>query len=91
MLVSYPEPSTGSLCIPTRCQRISMPSGHGLATARAIRERDFAMTERPPMEISVRESDGVSLLEVHGRLTIGEPSEQLHEALQSVVKKVAAK
>src|SRR5262249_15642014 len=34
---------------------------------------------------------GVSILEVHGRLTIGEPSEQLYAALQSVVKKGARK
>src|SRR5213080_1043358 len=45
------------------------------------------MTERLPMEINVRESGAVSILEVHGRLTIGEPSEQLYAALQSVVKK----
>jgi anti-sigma B factor antagonist len=45
------------------------------------------MTEHLPMEISVREQDGISLLEVRGRLTIGEPSEQLNDALQSIVKK----
>ena len=44
------------------------------------------MTERLPMEISVREADGVHTLEVRGRLTIGEPSEQLTEVLQSVVQ-----
>src|SRR6266700_4235581 len=44
------------------------------------------MTDRLPMEINVRESAGVSVLEVHGRLTIGEPSDQLHDALESVVK-----
>src|SRR5246500_5773682 len=44
------------------------------------------MTERLPMEISVREANGVHTLEVHGRLTIGEPSEQLNDALQSVVQ-----
>jgi len=44
------------------------------------------MTEHVPMEISVHESDGVHLLKVHGRLTIGEPSEQLNSALQSVVQ-----
>jgi len=44
------------------------------------------MTERLPMEIAVRESNGVHFLEVHGRLTIGEPSEQLTDALQSVVE-----
>ena len=38
------------------------------------------------MEINVRESGGVSILEVHGRLTIGEPSEQLHDALNSVIQ-----
>src|SRR5438874_11735351 len=45
------------------------------------------MIERLPMEINVRESGAVSILEVHGRLTIGEPSEQLYAALQSGVKK----
>src|SRR5258708_4458642 len=44
------------------------------------------MTDRLPMEINVRESGGVSILEVHGRLTIGEPAEQLHGALQSVIQ-----
>jgi len=39
------------------------------------------------MEISVRQQDGVDLLEVHGRLTIGEPAEQLNEALQSIVQR----
>ncbi len=43
------------------------------------------MPERLPMEINVRKSGGVSVLEVHGRLTIGEPSEQLYSALQSVI------
>ena len=28
------------------------------------------------MEINVRESGGVSILEVHGRLTMGQPGEQ---------------
>src|SRR5260370_9427110 len=44
------------------------------------------MTEHLPMEISVRQQNGVDLLEVRGRLTIGEPSEQLNEALQSIVR-----
>ena len=44
------------------------------------------MTEHIPMEISVRKQNGIDLLEVRGRLTIGEPSEQLNEALQSIVK-----
>lgn len=43
------------------------------------------------MEINVRKSGGVSILDVHGRLTIGEPSDQLHSALQSVIKEGARK
>lgn len=43
------------------------------------------MVEHLPMEISVKETNGVHLLQVEGRLTIGEPSEQLNEALRSVV------
>jgi anti-anti-sigma factor len=39
------------------------------------------------MEICVSESNGIHMLKVHGRLTIGEPSEQLNEALQSVVRR----
>src|ERR1700687_168576 len=49
------------------------------------------MTDRLPMEINVRESGGVSVLEVHGRLTIGEPAALLHDALESVVKGGAKK
>ena len=49
------------------------------------------MTDRLPMEINVRESGGVSVLEVHGRLTIGEPADQLHDALQSVIQGGAKK
>jgi anti-anti-sigma factor len=43
------------------------------------------------MEINVRGFAGVSILEVHGRLTIGEPSEQLHDALNSVIQGGARK
>ncbi|HET9995093.1 MAG TPA: STAS domain-containing protein [Candidatus Acidoferrum sp.] len=49
------------------------------------------MSDRLPMEINVRESAGVSILDVHGRLTIGEPSDQLHGALESVIAKGANK
>jgi anti-anti-sigma factor len=49
------------------------------------------MSERLPMEINVRDSSGVSVIEVRGRLTIGEPADQLYAALQSVVKKGARK
>jgi anti-anti-sigma factor len=43
------------------------------------------------MEITVRESGTVPILDVRGRLTIGEPSEQLSEALEAVVKGGARK
>lgn len=43
------------------------------------------------MEISVRDSGGVSILDVRGRITIGESSEQLQQALDSIIKKGARK
>lgn len=49
------------------------------------------MTEHPPMEIAVRESGKIPILVVQGRLTIGDPSEQLHQALESVLKDGANK
>lgn len=58
------------------------------ATAQQLRKRDYLMTDHAPMEITVRESPGdVYVLEVRGRLTIGEPSDQLNDALQAVVKR----
>jgi anti-sigma B factor antagonist len=45
------------------------------------------MPEHLPMEIAVSEANGIHCLSVRGRLTIGEPSEQLNEALKSVVEK----
>lgn len=49
------------------------------------------MTDRVPMEINVRKSGDISILDVHGRLTIGEPADQLHDALQSVIQAGAKK
>jgi anti-sigma B factor antagonist len=49
------------------------------------------MTDHAPMEIDVRDCGAVSVLDVHGRLTIGESSEQLHDALQSVIDRGARK
>jgi anti-anti-sigma factor len=49
------------------------------------------MTDHAPMEINVRDSGPVSVLEVHGRLTIGESSEELLDALQSVIDRGARK
>jgi anti-anti-sigma factor len=47
---------------------------------------EVLMTEHPPMEINVRESGTIPILEVRGRLTIGDPSEQLHDTLEAVAK-----
>lgn len=49
------------------------------------------MPERAPMEINVRREKDVTLLDVYGRLTIGEPAEQLHTALQDVIQNGARK
>jgi len=43
------------------------------------------------MEIIVRESGTIPILEVRGRLTIGDPSEQLHDALEAVAQTGAHK
>src|SRR5579859_5027077 len=51
-----------------------------------IRERNLPMTERLPRQTPFREKEGIHTLEIQGRLTIGEPSEQLTEVLQSVVQ-----
>jgi len=42
------------------------------------------MIEHPPMEIKVREAGAIPILDVRGRLTIGEPSEHLHQALEKI-------
>ena len=69
-----------------------MPCGHSNGRSRASKmDRRNAMTERVPMEINVRKSGEVSVLDVHGRLTIGEPADQLHDALQSVIEAGARK
>jgi anti-anti-sigma factor len=49
------------------------------------------MTFYAPIEINVREDDGIHLFDVHGRLTIGDSSEQLTMALQSVMQSGARK
>jgi anti-anti-sigma factor len=43
------------------------------------------------MEINVRKSGGISVLDVRGRLTIGEPSDQLHSTLESLINEGARK
>lgn len=49
------------------------------------------MTLYPPLEVSARESAGVHYLQVHGRLTIGEPSEHLNDFTRALVQKGARK
>ena len=49
------------------------------------------MTFYAPIEINVREDGGVHVFDVHGRLTIGDSSEQLTMALQSVLQGGARK
>jgi anti-anti-sigma factor len=45
----------------------------------------------PPLEVSVRESAGVHIVTVHGRLTIGEPSENLNDVVKKLVDQGARK
>ncbi len=39
------------------------------------------------MEISVREANGIHVVHVEGRLTIGAPSEKLHEELEALAER----
>lgn len=49
------------------------------------------MMLHPPLEVSSRESGGVHYLQVHGRLTIGEPSEHLNDFTQNLLQQGAKK
>jgi anti-anti-sigma factor len=49
------------------------------------------MTLHPALEVSAREAAGIYYLQVHGRLTIGEPSEHLNEFTQNLVQRGARK
>src|SRR5258707_1493346 len=44
------------------------------------------MTQHAPIEINVRKQDGVHIFDVHGRLTIGDSSDQLTTALSTVLQ-----
>jgi Sulfate permease and related transporters (MFS superfamily) len=50
-----------------------------------------AMTQYAPIEINVRHEDGIHIFDVHGRLTIGESSDQLTTALQSILNEAGRK
>jgi len=49
------------------------------------------MTLHPHLEISVHESAGIHVVDVHGRLTIGESSEQLSDFVQKMMNEGARK
>jgi anti-sigma B factor antagonist len=49
------------------------------------------MTLHSPLEVSAREDSGIHYLQVHGRLTIGEPSEHLNDFTQNLVQRGARK
>ena len=49
------------------------------------------MTHFAPIEINVREQEGVHFFELHGRLTIGESADQLTDALQTELDRGARK
>jgi len=49
------------------------------------------MSLHPPLEVSSRQADGIHFVEVHGRLTIGDPSEHLSTFMQDLVAKGARK
>ena len=49
------------------------------------------MTLHPPLEVSTREEAGTHFVQIHGRLTIGEPSEQLSEFVKRMMDQGARK
>ena len=49
------------------------------------------MTLHPPLEVTVREADGIHFVIVHGRLTIGDPSEHLSNFVQNLTQSGARK
>jgi len=49
------------------------------------------MTLHPPLEVSAREAGGIHYLQVHGRLTIGEPSEHLNDFTKNLLQQGARK
>jgi anti-anti-sigma factor len=66
------------------------PQPWGLAAVKVELRGNF-MTLHPPLEVSAREAGGIHYLQVHGRLTIGEPSEHLTEFTQNLVQRGARK
>src|ERR1700737_3227173 len=70
------------------CARLAASLGRGILDPKPI-GRNIPMTLHPPLEISVRESNGVYFVAVHGRLTIGDPSDHLNDQAVAMLKKGA--
>jgi anti-anti-sigma factor len=51
------------------------------------RDTAHTMVDHNPMEIEVRDQGDISIVDVRGRLAIGESAEQLHEALNTIVRR----
>jgi anti-anti-sigma factor len=49
------------------------------------------MTPHAPIEINVRQENGVHIFDLHGRLTIGDSSDQLTASLSSILENGARK
>jgi anti-sigma B factor antagonist len=49
------------------------------------------MTLHPPLEVSAREAGGIHFIDIHGRLTIGDPSEVLSDFVQKLMQQGARK
>src|SRR5215469_15534186 len=49
------------------------------------------MSLHPPLEVSSRQAEGIYFVDIHGRLTIGDPSEHLSAFMQDLVAKGARK
>lgn len=49
------------------------------------------MSQYPPIEINVRQENGIHIFDVRGRLTIGESSDQLTSALSSILNEPGRK
>ena len=49
------------------------------------------MTLHPPLEVTSKENGGIHFVDVHGRLTIGDPSEQLSAYMNNLVSQGARK
>src|SRR5277367_6365285 len=70
-----------------RARRQRRPERGSLLKVTPKRYADMTDHHHNPMEISVRDQGDISVVDVHGRLAIGESAEQLHEALNAIVRR----